>query len=375
MDESARTGRLAAGTLLVALFFFGFAQEAAAEGDWKEDWAKTLERAKKEGRLVVHAGPGDGPLYQAFQNKFPEIKVSYIAGHGGERSQRIMSERRAGQYLADLYVGGSATMQDVLLKGKILDPVKPLLILPEVVDESKWWGGKHIYIDNESQYIISFNGITQSYFHHNAKLVDPKEFRSYWDFLNPKWKGKFVTWEPMASGTDGALRFLYHHPDIGPQFVRRFLTEMDLTPTRDARQFVDWLATGRFLLAGLQSADRSNLYEAKNQGLPVSWFDSRTFKEGAPLSTSSGNLVLMNRAPHPNAAKVFINWLLSRDGQITYQKTSGDVDSLRTDIPKEGVPPHIRRTAGVKYVFLTDPAYSDLNSVRNFVTDIWKKRK
>ena len=359
----------------VIVIALGMTGNAHAQGDWKERWAKTVQAAEKEGRIVVHAGPGEDAFYQAFQNKYPKIKMVYIPGHGGERIERIMGERRADQYQADIYLGGGGPIRDVLHKAKVLDPIKPVLILPEVLDASKWWGGKHIYLDDEREYILSFNGITQSYFHYNTKLVDPSRIKSYWDLLDPKWKGKMHTWEPMAPGTDGVLRFLYHNPEIGPQFVRRLLTEMDITVTRDARQFVDWLATGKYSIAGLQSADRTNLYEAKKQGLPVSWFDSKNFKEGVPLSTSSGNIALMNRAPHPNASTVFINWLLSREGANAYQSISRDNDSLRIDIPKDDVPPQVRRVEGVKYVLLTDPAYLDLAPVQKLVGEVWKKKK
>lgn len=370
-----RAANLFLGMSSVIVLALGVSGNARAQGDWQDRWAKTVEAAEREGRIVVHAGPGEDLFYQAFENKYPKIKMVYIPGHGGERIERIMGERRAGQYQADIYIGGGGPIRDVLHKAKVLDPIKPALILPEVLDTSKWWAGKHVYLDDAGDYILSFNGITQSYFHYNTKLVDPSGIKSYWDFLDPKWKGKIVTWEPMAPGTDGVLRFLYHNPEIGPQFLRRFLTEMDLTVTRNTRQFVDWLATGRFLLAGLQSADRSDLYEAKKQGLPVSWLDSKSFKEGVPLSTSSGNIAVINRAPHPNAVKVFVNWLLSREGQMTYQNISRDNDSLRIDIPKDDVPSQIRRVEGVRYVLLTDPAYLDLDPVRKLVNEVWKKGK
>lgn len=375
VDLVRRMANLFVGISSLIVLVLGVAGNVRAQADWKERWAKTVEAAEKEGRLVIHAGPGEEAFYQAFQNKYPKIKMVYIPGRGGERIQRIMGERRAGHYLADIYMGGGGPIRDVLHKAKILDPVKPELILPEILDESKWWGGRHIYLDPEGEYILSFNGITQGYFHYNTKLVNPSGIKSYWDFLDPKWKGKVVTWEPMAPGTDGVLRFLYHNPEIGPQFVRRFLIEMDITVTRDTRQFVDWLATGRFLIAGLQSADRSELHEAKNRGLPVTWFDSKNFKEGVPLSTSSGNIALLNRAPNPNAARVFINWLLSREGAMAYQSIARDNDSLRIDIPKDNVPPHIRRVEGVRYVLLTDPAYLDLDPVRKLVNEVWKKKK
>ena len=97
----------------------------------------------------------------------------------------------------------------------------------------------------------------------------------------------------------------------------------------------------------------SDIDKAKLQGLPVEEFAN--FKEGEALTTQYGTLALLNRAPHANAAKVFINWFLSRDGQIALQKslarTSAETaDSLRIDIPKNDVKPENRRAAGVNYL-------------------------
>lgn len=370
--------RLRTVRFLIALFLVGVVggtQDASGQGEWKERWAKVVEAGKKEGKVVIYGGSDEEGLYQAFQQRYPEIKVSYVLTYGGKRGEQIAMERRSGRYLADLCSGGSTQIRAVLYPAKALDPIKSALILPEVVDESKWWRGKHVYLDDEREYIFSFNGITQSYFHYNTKLVNPKEIRSYWDLLNPKWKGKILAWEPMAPGTDGVLRFLYHNPEIGPQFLRRLLTEMGLTVTRDTRQFVDWLGTGKFSIAAFQSSDRADVAQAQNQGLPINWFDPRTFKEGVPLSTSSGNIAFLNRAPNPNAAKVFLNWLLSREGQIVYQKIARNNDSLRIDIPKDDVPPHVRRADGVKYAPLLDPAYLDLEPVRRLVNEIARSRK
>ena len=94
---------------------------------------------------------------------------------------------------------------------------------------------------------------------------------------------------------------------------------MEVTLTADLRQAVDWLGTGKFAVG--MPIQGGTVYKAKNQGLPVDEFKSPYhFKEGVNLSSAFGSLALMNRAPHPNAAKVFINWLLSREGQTLFQK-------------------------------------------------------
>lgn len=366
-----------AAELLLALSLSGQTLFGAeAKPAWQAEWEKSLQAAKREGQVTIYVSEVYEQVFRQFQNRYPEIRVVVVPGSGNPIANRIMSERRAGKYLADLYMGGSGTAHDVLLKAKVLDPVKPTLILPEVLDESKWWRGRHKYVDAQGEYIFAFNGLSQSYFHFNSKMVNPKEFKSYWDFLQPNWRGKILVMDPtMGGGVTGVLRFLYHTQALGSEFLRRFLGEMELGVTRDLRQYVDWLATGRFAIASFASADRADLYKAKEQGLSVDWFDPRVFKEGAPLSSSNGNLALMSDAPHPQAAKVAINWLLSREGQVVYQKAQEGADSLRIDIPKEGVPSHTRRWEGVRYEVMDNPEWRDMEPIRRLVQEIWKKRR
>jgi iron(III) transport system substrate-binding protein len=361
---------------LFVLLHSGSAGAGEAKGTAQAEWERTLQAARKEGQVTIYGSEVYDGVFRHFQKRYPEIKVVAVVGGGNRLVHRAMGERRAGQFLIDLYLSGSGTAHDVLLKAEVLDPVKPMLLIPEVVDQSKWWQGRHKYVDAQGEYIFAFNGLSQSYFQYNVKMVDPKEFKSYWDFLNPKWKGKILIMDPTSGGgVTGVLRFLYRNQDLGPEFLRRFLAEMDLGVTRDLRQYGDWLAAGRFPIAGFASADRAELFKAKEQGLPVDWFDPRIFKEGAPLSSSNGNLALMNRAPHPNAAKVAINWLLSREGQMVYQSLQEGADSLRNDISKEAVPSSNRRWDGVKYEIMDNPEWRDMEPVLKVVNEVWKKRK
>lgn len=365
--------QFASSLTLVCAFFLSPA--GAAQPAWQSEWEKVLQAARKEGMVVVYGPSGEEMLYQEFRNRYPGIGVSYIPG-GAEREYKILSERRAGKFLGDVYIGGRDPLYSVEYKGGILDPIKDALILPEVLDESKWWGKSHLYLDDDKKFIFAFNEVVQNYFHYNTKAVDPSQFSSYWDLVNPKWKGKMLLWEPLQPGTDGVLRFFYFHPELGPKYITRLL-EMGAVETRDLRQFVDWLAAGRYPIAGLQGPDRSGLSRAKEQGLPIDWFDSRKFKEGAPLSTGGGNIALLNRPAHPNASKVFINWLLSREGQITYQtikRTSGARNSLRTDIPKDTVPSYAKPLEGGKYWRLSNPEFSDIATVAKFVKQLREKR-
>ena len=348
-------------------FYLAHAGDLAAAAEGAPQWEKVLEAAKKEGQLVLAANPGTQEIFTEFQKKYPEIKVVAAPGRGDP--SQILAERRAGKYVVDLIIRGMTDMSP-LYKAKALDSVKPTLMLPEVLDESKWWGGKHLYKDEEKQYILASDLTVLTSFAYNTKLVDPKEINSYWDFLNPKWKGKILLLEPASGGTGTSLQFLYYHSELGPEFIRRLLTEMDITASRDTRQIVDWLATGKFAISGLTLVNRTGLDAAKRQGLPVDWFSPQQFKEGMAL-VSTAHTGLANRAPHPNATRVALNWYLSREGQMIRQKP-GNVDSLRIDIPKDDVGSHARRVEGSKYLVLDEQI--DTAPITKFVKEVSKRK-
>jgi hypothetical protein len=119
------------------------------------EWEQTIKAAEKEGQLTVYIS-GYVALLDGgyFQKAFPKIKVTAVSGEGSQLAPRIVSERRAGKYLADVYSGGGNSIYQVLYLGKMLDPIKPALLLPEVLDESKWWEGKHKYVDRERQHMF-----------------------------------------------------------------------------------------------------------------------------------------------------------------------------------------------------------------------------
>jgi len=150
---------------------------------------------------------------------------------------------------------------------------------------------------------------------------------------------------------------------------------MELVASRDTRQIGDWLAVGNYALSIFTDPTRTGLDVAKKQGLPVDWFGPKSFREGVPLTSSTGNVALMNKAPHPNAARVAINWLLSKNGQLAYQRIFQEPDSLRIDVPKEEVPPDSRRTTDVKYIEIDRADRMDMEPIFKIVDEVWKKGK
>ena len=360
--------------LLVFLLIVPSVKWVEAGTEWKAEWEQTLQAAKKEGRVSIYGSRRYDRVFAQFQKKYPEIKVSLFLGSGGALAQRIMSERRAGRFLADVFGGGANTGYNRFYKAGLLVPIKPTLVLPEVLDQSKWFKGKHRYMDERGEYLFGFVEMVVPFVGYNPKLVDPKPFKSYWDLLDPKWKGKMIALDPtMGSAVDTHLIFLYHNPELGPDYLRRLMSEMDLKASRDTRQIVDWLAAGKYSISVFTTPSRARLEEAKNQGLSVDWFGPKHFKEGVGSSTSLGNLGLIKEAPHPNAAKVAINWLLSREGQMALQRYTR-ADSRRIDIPKDDVRLSTRRLKGTKQVETDSPEKRKMKPILKLVKESWKKK-
>lgn len=344
----------------------GLAAEAAASGEWE----KTVKAAEEEGAVTIYMTQAFESVFrEGFQKRFAKIKVNIVTGRGFQLAQRIMNERRGEKYLPDLYIGGNVSPLTVFHKAKILEPIQPLLLLPEVVDPEIWFEGKHHYNDPEGRYIFIFEGTPRSgEITYNTKLVIPAEFRSYWNLLDQKWKGKIVTVDPLVAGPiNSAQIFFYKHPELGPEFLRRLYTETNMTIVRANEQLMDWLSTGKYAL-GFGARDVDN---AIAQGLPLNQFSPGHMKEGASLAAYNGTLSFFNRAPHPNAAKVATNWLLSRDGQSTWldhnARTVGQYDSLREDIPKDKVSPLSRRTKSGQYLSMKGEWIQEIGAIRDMI--------
>ena len=91
-----------------------------------------------------------------------------------------MAERRGGKFIADVYSGGTNVFTTRSTRARPSIRFKPLLILPEVTDLSKWYGKEHRYADPEGKYIFAFIGSpSNAQLAYNTNLVNPKEFKSY----------------------------------------------------------------------------------------------------------------------------------------------------------------------------------------------------
>ena len=360
--------------ICLALWLLSSVRFVAAQSSWEAEWEKTLRAAEAEGQVALYGCCYDyDRVLEVFRKRYPKIKANIIAAIAGNSlASRILAERRAEKYLVDVVSSGANMLHDALYKARVLKSIKSALILPEVLDQTKWYEGEHRYIDPDQRYIFAFIANSLSgQVSYNLKQANPGEFKSYWDLLHPKWKGKMVSLDPTAFGMGATLQFFYYHPDLGAPFIKKLYGDMQITVSRDPRQMTDWLSAGKFSLC-IRCNAGSEVGKALQQQLPIGYLDAEDWKEGGSSSAAGGTLGIPTHAPHPNAAKVFVNWLLSREGQITLQKL-GRPDahnSRRIDIPKDDVDPYNRLEEGKKYFDLARPEYQDLTPIFKLVKEV-----
>ena len=315
----------------------------APKANWKAEWDKVVAAAKKEGRVVVAESGGAGAetrrLYvEGFQKQFPEIRVDLtVSGGEGSIAPRILTERKAGRFEWDVLTGGTTTPIEYFLPAGVLDPIRPTLMLPEVIDPSKWFGGQIDFADKGGNYVLVFGGYVKPPFAFNPKLVNKKEIDSYWDLLEPKWKGKTVLHDPRRPGSGLAtVTFWYGWGEKGKEFLRHYLTEQDVKLTGNYRQQLEWLARGDYAI-GI-GHNNSVMQEFVTKGLPLAQVTADDIKEANYVTAAIASVSLVNRAPRPNAAKVFINWLLSKETLTAWSKATG-FWSRRTDVSHDHLDP------------------------------------
>jgi len=342
---SVKRGRL----LCVALFsllFWTDLSAAQAPGNWKTDWEATRQAADKEGKLGIFGptGADQQKLYtEVFQQTFPKIKVNYTPGRISQIISRIMAEQRAGVRQADLVLGGTDSLLSSFKDKGLLQPVRPALILPEVLDNQAWFKGKLWFADNEEKFVPMWRAVPYTAACINTNLVKPNELKSYWDLVQPRWKGKIVSQDLHTGSARNQMYTVYGRKDLGPAYLKRLFGEMEITFSRSLPQIADWLAAGKFAVA-IGSVYCDDLAE---KGLPVVAIH---FEGIAAVGAGTDPAGWLASSPNKNAARVFLNWILSRDGQNHFQKLTRE-NSLRVDIPKDSVPPYYVLDPKKEYLF------------------------
>jgi iron(III) transport system substrate-binding protein len=314
---------------------------AASSGQWEH----LLAAGRKEGTVVV-IGPPFPELRQSLTDQFTKdtgIQLEYVALSTAEGPARAEREATAGRVSMDVLVGGGSELLTLLPKG-YLEPVAPLLTMPEVADRSKWDGGDLAWVDQERQYMLRTASTVYGGLLVNTQRVPAGTIKTWQDLLAPEWHGKIIAFDPRSSGPGrgAASNLLYR---LGPDYLRQLFVGQQVTYSREERGVVEAVARGSSVMA--IGAALSQVEQFRKEGLPL----GIVFPDGAPGYLSGGYSVVkvLKSSPHPNAAGVFVNWFAGRTAQDLYSRIVLEA-SRRTDVDRSTIPDYIVPRPGVDYL-------------------------
>lgn len=332
-------------SLLIALFFL--ADSAAAQQAAKKDrWEESVSKAKQEGKITVLGPPLAElrpSLIQAFQKAFPEIALEYQAGSVAPLVEKLRAEFEQKKSSLDVVIGGTTLLREK----NLLDPIPPNLFLAEVVSPEPWESskGKGLkWIDKENQFVLQTSEWVFGYVLVNSKAVNRDALATWQDLLKPQWKGKIAFHDPRGAGAGQEIAS-YLLVKFGEKFIMDLFKGQDVALTRSYSQIADWVAQGKYTVGIAQVPDR--IEALKKEGVPLQAFSL----PDAPGTLTGGFSVVsvLKGTPHPNAAAVFLNWILTKAGQEALHRPQL-YPSLRKDVPTDYVPAYTVAQRGLNYL-------------------------
>lgn len=310
---------------------------AAPPASSQSEWDKVIAQAKKERTVTAYVStlPANAyrPISQAFQNKYGIIP-EFIAGRGLDIMQKVVTEQRAAVQLGDVYETGVPTHLLLKERGYLDGPIS----LPETSDFSNWINDP--WIADKDKFMFSYYEYTPGPVINTDIIKPADEPKSWLDLHNSKWKGK-IAWDDPSVPGPGAKNMSFVKWFIVSDYWDK-LAKNDPVFIRDRVFIFDSVVRGRYPIAvGVFS---TAITSGLKDGAPIK---PLYMKEGSP--GAGWTISLLKNAPHPNAAKLFVNWFLSKEGQSVFSK-GAEVASFRKDVPQEFVHPSFRLDSGTKIV-------------------------
>ena len=278
--------------------------------------ALILDGAKRDGKLLVYSGMIENqalrPLVEAFKKKYPFVAAEYWRGDSRAMLQKLLAEQRARRIIGDIFesTGGA----EVIVKAGAVAP----FYTPSAANFPA------NYIDPEGMWVASrLNFFGTAY---NTRQVTAAEVpKTYEDLLNPKWKGA-IAWRAdseVGAGVFIATILRTMGKQNGEAYLKKLSEQRVVNYAGSARALVDRVGEGEYKLALDIYAHHPLISKAKGAPLDVQMLE--------PVPSLVSTIQLAKGAPHPYAAMLFIDFMLSKEGQETLR--AADYMSANPEVP------------------------------------------
>ena len=261
----------------------------------------------------------------AFEAAYPGIKVDQTPFQSSSRDffPRYFQERQAGLYQWDIIIVPATEPIVQAIGPGAIDPIRPLIVRADVLDDKAWLDGfEGGFLDNGKQFDYAITRSRSQNLWIDTDQVKDGEVTSYKSLLDPKWKGKIwratCAQRAPVSGPPRRSRLKTGNDEL----ISQLWKDQEAVLSTDDRQLTEQMVRGAYPI-GLGAVSLPILLDFLAQG------QGKNLK---PIPTveldcvNSGDHVLhyANKAPNPNASKVFVNWVLSKEGSTVYSNLSQD---------------------------------------------------
>ncbi|MEK7214132.1 MAG: ABC transporter substrate-binding protein [Chloroflexota bacterium] len=310
----------------------------ASRSAWQTEWDELVAKAKQEGKLniITLTGVGQRKRMDAFEKAFPGIEANLQEfSSASQIAPKVIAEQKAGVFEWDIADISPTTALQVMRPAGTWEPIRPLFFRPDVLADENWYGGfDEGFIDIDKKW--AYGGdyiITNRNSWINTDMVPEGSIKSVTDLLDPKWKGKILMADVRTGYTffpANALRV--SRPSDGESIMKRLLVDQEPTFLRDTRQITEAMARGKYAILASTGMEEVTLTGMQKEGVGknVKAIEIPEFTYGG----AAGSMFLFHKAPHANVAKLYVNWVFSKEGQIAYQNGPDPArNSRRKDVP------------------------------------------
>ena len=347
----------------------GLAHRARAQ-DWQAQWQKLIAAAEEEGRVVAVAAPNPGQrdyLLQQWKKDFPNIELSLSIHSGSQFVPSVVTERAAGKYLWDIFISGPSTGYLSIREG-LFDPLLPELMRPDVMDESVWGGWQDAFYDHDRKYLLGLVSDLQSPYY-DARAIAPAKAAAEGLklFLDPAYKGKIVWFDPRREGPGAPFMVLIYRV-LGADALWHVMVDQEPFFVSSQPDAATAIVRGKAVLACSGNA-RGSLEPFRKAGVDFDVRPLGSTPETCFRGTAGSSLAVFDKRPHPNASRLFVNWIMTQQVGAGLSKAQG-YDSRRSDVPP--LDRGMVATPGARYIYGTGADNDDL--LRELIAEMRKRR-
>ncbi|MDP2718763.1 MAG: extracellular solute-binding protein, partial [Dehalococcoidia bacterium] len=264
---------------------------------------------------------------------------------------KIQTEQRAGIYSADVFGAGATTLLASMKRVGVLGKVSPTLILPEVTGGKFWIGNEVPVIDKDDTTFPMIGAVIRTIVY-NTDMIKDGEITSYMDLLKPQYKGKITINDPTVTGSGNAVFYHLIYNLWGEEkttdFLKKLITQQEAVIQRDNRIHTESVVRGKYAIGLAPLPDLISEFTTLKAPIKLALVE-----EDNRITSAAGCFGVPVKYAHPNAAAVFINWMLSKEGQTMFASTWGN-PSLRKDVPTTGMDPLVIPDPNKKYYLQTE---------------------